>query len=349
MGCLAVSVKGGGMSPLMRPQGVTAEALDRALAECERVAAKDRSNLYVTSQSFEDRARYDAFVAMYAVMRLVDDFVDDVPDKSLLSDAQRGVLKVELDRWEQRIRDVYAGRPSSQPMDLALAAATMTFPVPLQVWLDFMNAMRFDVDHPRFADFAEFLAYGEGATVAPTVVYVFLLTSQPQPDGRYVVTDFDFDACGRDLGLFAYVAHILRDVAQDLRMGTQGLVYLSIDDMKRHGMNEADLRRLVSDGKGNDAWRALVADLCDRAHVMEKRGVALAEGHYGHMPPDCAFILCRNITIYSEMLRRIEEQPDLVLVGDPILNSSEKAVLTAAAARKAGYPLSRVSRRHGGR
>ena len=95
------------MSHLIAPPGVDAARLKAALDVCEKVAAKDRSNLYLTSQFFEDRARYDAFIAMYAVMRLVDDFIDNVPDKAAAPASVRAELKAELDRWERRIRDAH--------------------------------------------------------------------------------------------------------------------------------------------------------------------------------------------------------------------------------------------------
>ncbi|MBI5495981.1 MAG: squalene/phytoene synthase family protein [Deltaproteobacteria bacterium] len=335
------------MKTQLRLPGVDAARMKAALEVCERIAAKDRSNLYVTSQFFEDRARYDAFIAMYAVMRLVDDFIDNVPDKALASAGARAGLQKELDRWEQRIRAAYDGHPSEDPVDLALAAAAHTFPVPLQVWLNFVDAMRFDVDHPRFRDFTEFLQYGEGATVAPTIIYVYLLAAMRDDDGVYRVHAFDFQTCGRELGLFAYLAHILRDVKQDMAVGQSGLVYLSLADMEKHGLSESTLRDILRRGEGTAAWRALVVDLCGRAHEMEARGVAMAEARYPDMARDCAFILCLIITVYSELLRRIETQPDAVLRGDPMMNNHEKALLAAAAARRTDYPLSRVMEKMG--
>jgi phytoene synthase len=331
------------MSTLRRPSNVSPARLKEALEVCEQVAAKDRSNLYVTSQFFEDRARYDAFIAMYAVMRLVDDFVDDIPDKGSLDSENQQRLIAVLDQWDARIRCAYAGTPGDDPVDVALCAAVTTFPVPLRVWLNFINAMRFDVHHPRFRDFAEFLSYGEGATVAPTVIYVYLLTSQPQQGGQvYLVEDFDFETCGRELGLFAYLAHILRDVAQDMRVGKEGLVYLSQEDLRRHELTEDILRSIIQQGQPDARWAALVQDLCSRARAMETRGVALVDAQMSRMTTDCAFILSLIITVYSELLRRIEAQPDDVLRGDPMMSSSEKGVLAAAAARRTGYPWEKV-------
>ena len=335
------------MSHLIAPPGVDAARLKAALDVCEKIAAKDRSNLYLTSQFFEDRARYDAFIAMYAVMRLVDDFIDNVPDKVAAPASVRAELKMELDRWERRIRDAYAGHTSQDPVDIGMAAAARTFPVPLQVWLNFVDAMRFDVDHPRFKDFPEFLRYGEGATVAPTIIYVYLLAAQKEADGVYRVHTFDFDGCGRDLGLFAYLAHILRDVKEDMAVGETGLVYLSTADMAAHGLDEHAVRALLKNPSDDPRWAGLVKELCGRAHVLEKRGTATAEAQYAAMQPDCAFILCLITTVYGELLRRIEATPSAVLKGDPLMGSADKAVMAAAVARRLDYPVERVMQKMG--
>jgi phytoene synthase len=335
------------MRKLFLPSGVDTARLRTALAACEKVAAKDRSNLYVTSQFFEDRARYDAFIAMYAVMRLVDDLVDNVPDKSKAPPSVVQGLHAELDRWEQRIRNAYDGKPGRDSVDIGLAAAALTFPVPLQVWLNFLDAMRFDVENPRFEDFQQFLEYGEGATVAPTVIYVFLLTAQKDADGVYRVHDFDFETCGRELGLFAYLAHILRDVKEDMAVGDTGLVYLSRRDLADHGLDEAALRSMLKAGVGDDRWSALVKTLGARARAMEEKGAAMAQDRFPLMDRDCAFILCLIITVYNELLRRIELHPDQVLRGEPMMGSQERAVLAAAVARKTDYPLPKVMEKMG--
>lgn len=329
-------------STLTCPAGITARQLSEGLDACEQIAAKDRSNLYLTSQFFEDRARYDAFIAMYSVMRLVDDFIDNVPDKARLAEAERAPLKAELDRWEQRIRAAYAGTPADDPVDAAFSAAVLTFPVPVRVWLNFVDAMRFDVDHPRFADWDQFLRYGEGATVAPTVIYVYLLTARRTAAGAYLVEGFDFEDCGRQLGLFAYVAHILRDVAQDLAVGQQGLVYLSVADLLAHGLDDQGLRGLVAAGTPDARWRALVQEVCARAHAMERKGVALADPQYAKMDRDCAFILNLIITVYQSLLARIEAEPHKVLKGDPMIDGIAKARLAMESAHRTGFPVSRV-------
>lgn len=328
------------MSALLLPAGCTRDQLANALCVAERIASKDRSNLYVVSQFFDDRARYDAFIAMYAVMRLVDDRVDNVTDKMRLSSESRQALLEEIDEWERRIRGAYADGAVIDPIDVALAAAVQTFPVPIKLWLNFLDAMRFDICKPRFDDFAEFLAYGEGATVAPTSIYVYLLTSRRQGDGRYVVSHFDFEACGRDLGQFAYIAHVLRDVCEDLQVGDTGLVYLSRADLRAHGLSESDLRELAAGGAGDDVrvrWRALVGDICGRAQCLRRRGVDRARAAWDALPTDCAFIFRLIVNTYGELLDRIDTDPDCVLRNQSVLTDEDKFALLRSAADATGY------------
>lgn len=330
------------MSSLLLPKIISPDDLENSLSIVEKIAAKDRNNLYLTSQFFEDSTRYDAFISMYAVMRLVDDFIDNVADKPLLPQSDRLVLKDGLDWWERRICNSYAEKPSSDAVDVALSAAVKTFPVPIKMWLNFISAMRFEIDHPCFADFAQFLEYCEGAAVAPTGIYIYLLTSLRSPDGRYLVQDFDFERCGRDLGLFAYFAHILRDVAQDMKVGRSGTIYLSIENLHAHGLDKVELRRMINSGEGDERWLSLARDICARAQQMERRGAELAESQYPKMDGDCRFILHFIITIYQELLRRIEANPGHALRGDPMLSRKDKLMLACNAAERTGYPSSKV-------
>lgn len=328
------------MSNLILPSGIGRDRLTDALCVAEQVAGKDRSNLYVVSQFFTDRARYDAFIAMYAVMRLIDDRVDQVEDKTLLSDAARSALVAELNCWELRIRAAYDGRPSDDLIDIALAAAVHTFPVPFELWARFIEAMRFDVRKPRFDDFDEFLEYGEGATVAPTSIYVYLLTSQRGADGRYLVDRLDFITCGRDLGRFAYIAHVLRDVCEDLAVGQTGLVYLSKADLRMHHLTEHDLRSLAAGTAGDDvraSWRALVRDICGRAREMRARGTALAGSEWDRLPSDCSFIFRLIVETYAELLDRIEDDPECVLRRQSVLTDQDKFALLQSAAMASGF------------
>ena len=324
-------------------------SLHAALDEAERIAAKDRSSLYRVSQYFEDAQRYDAFIAMYAVMRVVDDLVDNAGDKAALPAEERQALHTAIDTWEQRIRRAYSGRPAAHPLEIALAWAVDRFPVPERLWQSFLNAMRYDIDVPRFRDFQCFLEYTEGASVAPTTLFVHLICAERQPDGRYRLNDFDYLECGRQLGTFAYIAHILRDVRPDMESSPQGLIYISQSDLRGQGLDEEALRRFTKVGAGGSPFARLVESLVRRARGYEALGTRLAATVWGRLPADRAFIFRLIVGTYSALLDGIATHPGVVLTTRPVLSATELALLAERTARESGFPLNRIATTQPGR
>jgi phytoene/squalene synthetase len=217
--------------------------LQGALGVAEQVAACDLDNLYRVSCYFEDLERYRAFCAQYAVMRVLDDRIDAIPSRAALSDRERLQGHDAVDAWMAIVDRAYMGEPqvdgvlaaAHHPQCRALAEAFATslthFRVPPQLWRDFFDAMHRDIERPRFGTYEEFVSYSQGAAVAPTTIYLHLLTAEPEAEhARYQpVPGFDLVAAGRSLGLFAYVGHILRDLAEDLRTGSEGLLSVRHD------------------------------------------------------------------------------------------------------------------------
>lgn len=338
-----------GLTPL---PGHDARALDSALRTCEEIAARGRSNLYVVSQFLGDRRRYESFIAMYSVMRVIDDLVDAVPNVETLDRKKRDRLEGELKQWWNRIEDAYAGNPRREPLDVALASALAVFPIPKPTWRSFLRAMHDDLCHDRFETPESFLEYAEGAAAAPTTIYVFLLCAQPTTAGslangrgtgiaRYEVADagdgFDYLFCGRELGIFAYLAHILRDVAKDLRIGERGRIYIPATDLAEAGLSEDELRLLIRTGLDDPRWRKLVATLVRRARRFEVTGVREARARFPVMEPDCRFILALIISLYRDLLDAIEADPASVL-GDGMNHSDEDRLATVRrAATEAAY------------
>ena len=325
-------------------------SLSGRFATAEAIAAKDLNNLYLTSCYFEDRERYKAFCALYAVMRVVDDRIDSIPSRSRLSAAERQVEHDVVDGWQELLTQAIEdpARPLAaaasrcdfaQAEELLAAAgeAMVLFPLPISLWHNFFAAMHLDIDQHRFASYDEFLGYAEGATVAPTTIYLYLIAATLDDEQRYrLPSGFDLIACGRQLGLFAYLAHILRDLAFDLSTGDEGLLYLAGDDMHSHGVNEemlfADLKRR----QAGAPVRALVAGLVSRAHDAAAEGRRLAKPLADRLSIDCTFILELIIAVYERVLGKIVDCEYDPLRGDHRLSMEEKAELVYRVAARVG-------------
>lgn len=315
------------------------ELRDEDFEAAHALAAKDRSNLYLTSQFLADPERYRAFCAMYALMRVIDDAIDTVVDKDRLDAAGRAALHADLDRWQARIEAAYVGRPADQALDRALAWAAQLFPVPLVLWHNFLDAMRYDVDHPRFADFAAFVDYAEGATVAPTTIYVYLLVAERAADGVFRVADFDYRQCGRDLGLFAYLAHVLRDVRCDALVGSRGLVYFGLADLAACGLSDRDLRQWAEAGRSDGRWPQLVRLLIARARPFEQRGAQAVTAVTPRLAPDRRFVLSLIVAYYRAMLGRIGELATDLFGGGEVLSGHDKLAIALQVASDVQFEI----------
>lgn len=320
-------------------------------AVAEAIAARDGNNLYRTSCFFQDLERYRAFCAQYAVMRLVDDRIDALPSRAALPPAERRAEQEIVNLWQRLVTAAHRGDlagaerrvaglpdPRAGALLSTLAAAFRRFAAPLGLWDNFFAAMRRDLTGARFGAYHEFLDYAEGATAAPTTIYLYLLSASLQPDGRYQPPpEFDLIRCGRALGLFAYLGHILRDLPDDLATGSEGLLYFSADDLSRHHLTEDMLFADLAEGRSRDALRTLVATLVARARAALAEGRGYLTALQGRLAPDCAFILDLIIEIYEAALEKIEASDCDLMARRHNLTDAEKVGIARRLAKRLAF------------
>jgi phytoene/squalene synthetase len=318
----------------------------------EAIASKDNNNLYVTSSFFRDLAKYRAFCAYYAVMRVVDDRVDNLTSSDRRSEElQRRELGV-IEAWERAVifccRGVHPTASQLEACDFAeaeavcqsLIAAYRTFPVPIKLWTNFFAAMRSDIVASEFACWSDFLTYAEGATVAPTTIYLLLIVAR-----RYKMKNscefprgFDLYACGRHLGLFAYLGHIIRDLATDITH-TETRLCFTREDMLAHGVSPEMLKSEALNRRASPATRCLVEELLQRARWHLAHGRALAVPIYVFLDSTSRFILELIITMYEHVIVKIESNGCDPMTKRHHLTRREKAEIVHQVAARTGFSL----------
>lgn len=325
---------------------------DGPWAAAERIAARDLNNLYLTSCFFADSRRYYAFCALYAVMRVVDDRIDAIPSRRRLTAGSREEEHAVVAAWHEALAAAHAkdrnlsseviarcDTPEAGELIDAATEALRDFPVPYSLWDNFFAAMHQDIDSERFATYDQFLDYAEGASVAPTTIYLYLIAARPDAAGEsyQVPEDFDLIACGRALGVFAYLGHILRDLTLDLATGERGLLYLAADDMAEHGVNEAMLHADAARGRASEPVVALVRTLVEKARARHREGRELLRPLAGGLAPDCAFIIELIVTIYEQVLEKIVACGFDPMHEDHRLTRKEKQSIIRDTAKRVGY------------
>jgi phytoene/squalene synthetase len=285
---------------------------ERAHDVTETIASKDHNNLYITSSFFRDRIKNKAFCAYYAVMRIVDDRVDNLPWPNHRSEEmQKRELSV-VDAWERVVNSCRQGIHPTAPQLKAC----------------------------EFANWSDFLVYAEGATVAPTTIYLSLIAAHRNETKNIyeLPTGFDLYNCGRYLGIFAYLGHIIRDLANDITQATTRLC-ISREDMVAHGVSPEILRNDALRRQASPTTRSLVEDLLRRARNYLLQGRSLAMQIQDFIESDCRLILELIITMYEHIIAKIETTSFDPMGKRHFITRKEIADIVQSAAVHTGFSL----------
>jgi len=164
-------------------------------------------------------AELDLFMASYMAMRLIDDQIDNLSEGERRPD---GPARAAIDRWLERIECCAAGvRPNGgdgiESATFAMLARTLPrAPFSICHFEALAEAMHIDASGTTLDDWPAFWRYCEGATVAPTAIY---LTLMAHSGGAATFDEVRLWQLAQPMGRFCYCAHILRDLRKDARAG----------------------------------------------------------------------------------------------------------------------------------
>ncbi len=252
----------------------TNAALTGAYETCDDIARRDKPHLYSCARHFEHSETRAAFAATYASMRIIDDFIDDIPNRAQMTGDIRTAAREHVGKWLGRVQAAAGDAHSDEPIWKALADTFGRFPIPLHPWNNLANAMITDLFVPQFEDWPHLKRYMHGASVAPAIVFMHFVLMHPEGDGTFRCA-WDYDRVAEateDLAIFCYWVHILRDVARDLTLGKTGLVYFPREDMQRFGLTVQDLHSMKDAGQATESYRRLAAFEAVRARDHLERG-----------------------------------------------------------------------------
>ena len=268
--------------------------VEAAYAEVERLT-RQRARNFAYGIMLLPRPKRRAIAAIYAFARRVDDLADGP-----LPDEEKRVLLEQL-------RGRLEAPPGEEATFVALADARQRFSIPGEALSALIDGAVQDTEQARYADFDELRGYC--ARVAGAV-------------GRACVAIYGADEPERaeTLGIALQLINIIRDVAEDWRLGR---VYLPQDELTRFGVAEDD----IAQGFVTSEWRELMGFQADRARTHLAEGLTLLD----HLDRRSAACVATFAGLYRSTLERIERDGFDVFDGAPTLSPVAKLRVVGAA------------------
>lgn len=213
------------MKPSVRnSQAPTApDSLDAALDHCWSIAARGNNHLSQCARRFPDPRKQRLFAATYAAMRVLDDSVDEqfLALDEAARERSRGPTLERLQVWLAQVERATAGEVDEGPgrfdpiVFRALAAVLPSTTLGMRPWRALATSLERDVRERSLETWEDFEAYGEGACVAPGAVFVYILGCRFDGTADRLLDGIEPFESARDLALFCYCVHILRDLRLD--------------------------------------------------------------------------------------------------------------------------------------
>ena len=291
----------GGSLPLEYAFPARAPGLAEAREYCRRLARRHYENFSVASWFLPAHLRQH-FFNVYAYCRIADDLGDEVGDRS--------VALHLLEQWERELDACYQGDPR-HPVFVALAETVAKFEIPKETFADLLTAFRQDQVVLRYPTFEDLLGYCRYSA---------------NPVGRLVLyvcgyRDLERQALSDATCTALQLANFWQDVSVDYR---KGRMYLPLEDLKRFGVHEEDIRS----GRNTPAFCEMMRFEVERTREWFHRGWPLADRIDRELAIDIELFNRGG----QEVLDAIERQQFKVLGRRPAISKTRKLALIARAA-----------------
>jgi squalene synthase HpnC len=226
-----------------------ARDLPEALASTRRLAHAHYENFSVVSVLLPAHLRQD-FCNVYGFCRVADDLGDEVGDPA---------RSLELLEWfAQLTRDCYAGRADTA-LFVALSETIRRYDLPIQPFLDLIDAFQQDQQVVRYQTFDRVLDYCRRSADPVGRLVLYLCGYRDERRQRLA------DKICTGLQLVNFWQDVRRDILERDR------IYLPAESIQRFGVNETQIR----EGRCDENYRRLVQFEVDRTERFFDEGEAL--------------------------------------------------------------------------
>ncbi|MDG1885717.1 MAG: squalene/phytoene synthase family protein [Alphaproteobacteria bacterium] len=295
----------------------------KSINVCRAIAKKANANFSYAASLLPLKKR-DFFYATYAAMRVIDDNVDE---KFLIlsSDNRKKYRSSYLNMLNDWLYQVC--NSDSQHLNGPLDANIVTSiqhtcgrsNMGTNPWKNLAEALKGDIEERTMETWDDFLKYCEGATVSPATIFIYLSAATYNANEGYkYCLDKDPRYFAKNLAIYCYIVHILRDLSKDAKK-TPRLVTIPLEILQDA---ELDRESIYQELKNKSKKiNALAKNLITRAEVYKCKGhIALTE-LIPKLGARESMALTGLIRVYDHLFGLAKENTFNLLANGPALES----------------------------
>jgi phytoene synthase len=265
------------------------EQITHAYAVCRGIARRAAKNFYYGFLVLPSEKR-NAICAVYAFMRHADDISDD-PALDFAHKRQK------LNEWLDAANQVFSGKPTDDPVLLAVADAQSRFKISVELFEKLVHGTSLDLEIPQTSAGPALVC----RTFEELQRYCYFVASVV---GLVCIRIFGYEdskaeMLAEDCGLAFQLTNIIRDVKEDAGLGR---IYLPEEDLVRFGLSPDQLApEKLNGGAESMQLKPVLEFEAERA----KRYYASAKWLMELIEEDSRPALWVLVEIYSRLLNKI--------------------------------------------
>ena len=298
--------------------GVREPELREAYRLCRETNSRHGRTFFLATRLLAPQQR-PAVHALYGFARQADDILDDLD--SNLGVAERG------DRLQQLAtqlfdRLVHGTSDDGEPALAAVVHTAKRYGIAWDLFDDFLASMRMDLtvtDYPDRAALDRYM-YGSAEVIGLQMLPVLGTVGPRDEAAPYAAA----------LGKAFQLTNFLRDVDEDLR---RGRVYLPADELAAHGVDRDLLAWCQANRRTDSRVRRALVD----QHASTRRVYDYASQGIALLSPRSRPCISAALTLYSEILDRIEELDFAVFAKRASVGTSRRVQVAAVGLAKAWW------------
>jgi phytoene synthase len=268
--------------------GVHDPALRDAYRRCRSINAAHGRTFFLATRLLAPEQR-PAVHALYGFARRADDILDDFDAVISMAERAERLQRLAAQLFNSLVQNSHDG---DDPALAAVVHCARKYGIAWELFDDFLGSMRMDLsvtDYPNRAALDRYM-YGSAEVIGLQLLPV-LGTTGPRDEAA------PFAAA---LGKAFQLTNFLRDVDEDLQ---RGRIYLPADELAAHGVDRDRLTWCHFHQRTDvRVRRALVEQ-----HAINRQVYDFARRGITHLRPRSRPCVTTALTLYSEILDRIEE------------------------------------------